>query len=334
MASLEHVIVIGASAGGVNALLTIAGQLPPAFPAAVCIVQHIGRNPSLLPKLLRFRGSNPAEHVKDGDRLVSGMLYVAPPDCHILVRGDSLHLSRGPKENYARPAIDPLFRSAALSHGPRVIGVLLTGQMDDGTAGLQAIKDCGGTVVVQDPATAEEPEMPRNALKHVAVDHCVPLDRIAPLLMRLVHRAPATAPPVPPRLAKEVAINEGAATVQQLEGIATPSTLTCPDCGGTLWEMKEHRPLRYRCHTGHAFSPVSLARAQQEVAEEALWNAVRALREREILLRRLAAVATGLGETGQASASVAEADRLHAQADALEEMAAGQRPVEPVNAAA
>jgi two-component system chemotaxis response regulator CheB len=335
MAPSNHLVVIGASAGGVNALLTIAGQLPPGFAAPVCIAQHIGRDPSLLPELLGYRGANPARHASNGERLVPGTLHVAPPDCHLLVEDGIVRLNRGPKENHARPAIDPLFRSAAFSHGPRVIGILLTGQMDDGTAGLQAIKDCGGTVIVQDPATAEEPEMPRNALMHVAVDHCVPLDRIAPLLVQLVQGdAGIAAPPVPLQVAREVAINQGDATVQQLEGIASPSTLTCPDCGGNLWEMKDHRPLRYRCHTGHAFSPVSLARAQQDVAEQALWSAVRALREREILLRRLAGVATGLGDAAQVGAAQAEADRLQQQSRVLEAMAVGHRPSEPLDAAA
>lgn len=184
--SYEPVVVIGASAGGVHALLQIAERLPRFFPAPVCIVQHIGSNPSLLPELLRFRGPNPAMHAEDGQRLTAGTLHVAPPDRHMLLEGDRLRLTHGPKENHARPAIDPLFRSAALSHGPAVVGVVLTGQMDDGTAGLKAVKDCGGTVVVQDPASAEAPEMPRSALRNVAVDHCVALDEIPSLLVRLV----------------------------------------------------------------------------------------------------------------------------------------------------
>ncbi|HZN46751.1 MAG TPA: chemotaxis protein CheB, partial [Ramlibacter sp.] len=151
--SYEHVVVIGASGGGVAALLEISGRLPAPFPAPVCIVQHIGTNPSLLPELLRFRGPNPATHAEHGQRLVPGTLHVAPPDRHMLIEGDTLLLTHGPKENHTRPAIDPLFRSAAAAFGPRAIAVILTGQMDDGTAGARAVKDCGGTLVVQDPAT-------------------------------------------------------------------------------------------------------------------------------------------------------------------------------------
>jgi two-component system chemotaxis response regulator CheB len=318
--SYDHVIVIGASAGGVHALLELAERLPPFFPAPICIVQHIGANPSLLPELLRFRGQNHAMHAEHGQQLTPGTLHVAPPDCHMLLEGDRLHLTHGPKENHARPAIDPLFRSAAASMGPGVIGVILTGQMDDGTAGLAAIKDCGGVAVVQDPASAAEPAMPRSALKHVAVDHCVPLADLPALLTRLVSRPePVARPPVPEHVIREVAINRGEATVEDLKDLGLPSTLTCPDCGGGLWEMKEARPLRYRCHTGHAFSALSLAQAQKESSEHALWSGVRALREREMLLRRMVTVAEALGDDAQAQAAQAEAERVKRQSDALQE---------------
>lgn len=318
----SHVVVIGASAGGVNALIEISRNLPPSFPAPVCIVQHVGNNPSVMPDLLRYRGPNHALHVEDGQRLATGTLHVAPPDRHLLLEGDTLRLTHGPKENHVRPAIDPLFRSAAASWGPRVIGVVLTGQMDDGAAGLKAIHDCGGIAIVQDPASAVEPEMPRNALAAVPADHCVPLSEIAPLLQRLVGtRAPPPEKPVPEQVVREVAINRGEATVENLAAIATPSTLTCPDCGGSLWEVRDARPLRYRCHTGHAYSSVSLGRAQQEGAELTLRSGVRALREREILLRRVASIAEATGDTAQAAAARAHADRLQEQMRRLVEMA-------------
>jgi two-component system chemotaxis response regulator CheB len=325
--SFDHVVVIGASAGGVHALLEIAEQLPAFFSAPVCIVQHIGSNRSLLPELLRFRGPNPATHAEDGQRLTPGTLHVAPPDRHVLIEGDRLRLTQGPRENHARPAIDPLFRSAALTFGPGVIGVVLTGQMDDGTAGLKAIKDCGGIAIVQDPATAAEPEMPRSAVRNVAVDHCVPLAGVAPLLQRLVGtREPRPRPPVPQEVLREVAINRGHATVENLQQIAAPSSLTCPDCGGSLWEMKDGRPLRYRCHTGHAYSSLSLAGAQKDASEHALWSSVRALREREMLLRRMAAIAATMGDSVQAAAGQAHAERIRQQAEALQEFAESVPP--------
>jgi two-component system chemotaxis response regulator CheB len=321
-------VVIGASAGGVHALLEIAEKLPPFFPAPVCIVQHVGSNPSLLPELLRYKGPNHAMHAEDGQRLTSGTLHIAPPDRHMLLEGDRLRLTIGPKENHARPAIDPLFRSAALSFGPAVIGVVLTGQMDDGTAGLKAVKDCGGTAIVQDPRGAAEPEMPRSALRHVAVDHCVPLPHIPELLVRLVGSGEARRrPPVPEEVVREVAINRGDATVEDLKHIAAPSSLTCPDCGGSLWEMKEPKPLRYRCHTGHAYSALSLATAQKEASEHALWSSVRALREREMLLRRMAGIASALGDQAQATAGQAHADQIRQQAEALQGFAESVPPV-------
>lgn len=320
--AFSHVVVIGASAGGVHALLEISRALPRFFPVPVCIVQHVGNNPSLMPQLLRYRGPNHAMHAEDGQRLSSGTLHVAPPDRHMLLVGDTLRLTQGPKENHARPAIDPLFRTAALSWGSRVIGVVLTGQMDDGAAGLKAIHDCGGITIVQDPASAVEPEMPRNALAAVPADHCVPLAEIAPLLQRLVGAAPpAPAQPAPEHVIREVAINRGEATMENLAAIAAPASLTCPDCGGSLWEVKEARPLRYRCHTGHAYSVVSLGRAQQESAELAMRSSVRALREREMLLRRVAAIAESTGDAAQAAAGRAHADRLQQQIRGLVELA-------------
>jgi two-component system, chemotaxis family, protein-glutamate methylesterase/glutaminase len=326
--SFEHLVVIGASTGGVHALLAISDALPPSFPAPVCIVQHIGSNPSILPELLRFRGANMALHPEDVQPLTPGTLFVAPPDRHMLVEDGMLRLTHGPRENHARPAIDPLFRSAALNYGPQAIGIVLTGQMDDGTAGLKAIKECGGTAIVQDPATALEPDMPRSALANVPVDYCVALQDIVPLLLTLV-KAPAVTrrSPVPQTVAREVAINRGEANMQMLQDIATPSSLTCPDCGGSLWEMKEDKPLRYRCHTGHAFGALSLAQAQKDGSEHALWATVRALREREALLRRMARVSDATGDPAQARAGRAEAERIAAQARSLEDMAETVPPI-------
>lgn len=320
--SYEHVIVIGASTGGVSALLEISAALPSRFPAPVCIVQHIGNGPSLLPELLRFRAANHAMHAEDGQRLMPGTLHIAPPDRHLLVEGDTLRLTHGPKENHARPAIDPLFRTAAASFGPRAIGVVLTGQMDDGTAGLQAIKDCGGIAIVQDPDTAVEASMPRSAVCNVDVDHVVALEAIGPLLAQLTERpAPPRREAVPEHVAQEVAINRGAGTVEKLKTIAKPSPLTCPDCGGGLWEVLGGKPLRYRCHVGHAYTALSLKDAQKNTAEEALWSTMRALREREMLLRRMAGIAASLGDDSQAEAGTAEADRLQEQVRKLRELA-------------
>jgi two-component system, chemotaxis family, protein-glutamate methylesterase/glutaminase len=195
---------------------------------------------------------------------------------------------------------------------------VLTGELDDGTAGLAAIKDCGGLALVQDPATALAPGMPASALTHVAVDSCLPLAEIAPALADLAGRTqPMPAAPAPERLQREHAVFEGRTPVENLKALGKPSGLTCPDCGGGLWEMDDARPLRYRCHTGHAFTSRSLESAQVEQAEHSLWSSVRSLQEREILLRRLAVVAELTGDPSQAEAGRRQADKVKAQAQQL-----------------
>jgi two-component system chemotaxis response regulator CheB len=325
---MTFLVVIGASAGGVHALLRLAEALPRNFPAPVCVVQHVGNHPSLLPELLSFRGDLPAVHPTEGELLRAGTIYVAPPDHHVLVEGPRLKVTHGPRENHSRPAIDPLFRSAAATWGARVIGVVLTGQLDDGAAGLKTVKECGGITIVQDPASAAQPEMPLAALAATTVDHCVTLEELAPLLQRLVAtRAPAEGTPAPEHVATELAIMQGDDRVDTLATIADPSTLTCPDCSGTLWEVRDRKPLRYRCHTGHAFTAGTLAHAQQEGAEGALWSAVRALRERALLHRRLASIAAATGEAEQAAAGERQAARLDQQVQELRAMAQAEDEV-------
>ena len=286
----EPVIVIGASAGGVNAILELAPALPRNFPAPILFVQHIGAHRSELYKLVNARGPNRAVTASDGDVPRPGTIHIAPPDHHMLLDGHVIRLSRGPKEHHARPAIDPLFRSAALDYGPRAIGVVLTGMLDDGSAGLRAIKDCGGTAVVQDPADAHAPSMPQSALACVDADHVVPLAALGPLLYELASRpGGATGLPEPPAvLTREHAISNGSDGMENLQAIASPSPFTCPDCGGVLFELDDKRPVRLRCHTGHAFSLRSLASQQEELSSAALWTSLRLLQEKEAILRRLA----------------------------------------------
>jgi two-component system chemotaxis response regulator CheB len=315
-------VAIGSSSGGVDALLELAGTMPPRFPAIVLVTQHIGDHPSILPELMRARGPNHAMHPHDGDKPVPGTIYVAPPDHHMLLDRDRIRLFRGPRENYCRPAIDPMFRSVALSLRSHAIGVVLTGQLDDGTAGLKAIKQCGGWAIVQDPATAPQPSMPASALANVEVDFRLRIDEIVPAILRIVGGGePAHARAMPPEsLQREQMIHHGRQVMENLSAIGQPSGLTCPDCGGGLWELSEQKPLRYRCHTGHAFSAQSLQYAQGESTEHSLWSGVRSLQEREILLRRVAMVARAQGDEAQAQAAQEQADHAHAQAKQLVRM--------------
>jgi len=235
----EHdIIVIGASAGGVEALKALIAGLPANLPAALFVVLHIpAQSPSLLPEILSRAGRLAATHAADGAPIRRGQIYVAPPDQHLLVERGRLRVVRGPRENRYRPAVDPLFRTAALAYGPRVVGVILTGALDDGTAGLLAIKQRGGVAVVQDPAEALYSGMPRSALEHVAVDYCMPLAEIAPLLARLIGEPTQEEGmyPMPEELEQEVRLAEiDIAALTDDEHPGTPSAFSCPECGGVL----------------------------------------------------------------------------------------------------
>jgi two-component system, chemotaxis family, protein-glutamate methylesterase/glutaminase len=317
-AGRRDIVAIGASAGGIRVLLELAASLPAAFSASVLIVQHIGAHPSRLPELLTRAGPNPASHAVHGMQLEHGRLYVAPPDCHVIVHRGHIRLWHGAKENHARPAIDPLFRSAAIAYGPRVIGVVLTGRLDDGTAGLQAIKVCGGETVVQDPEEAEERSMPSSAMANVAIDHVTTRSGLGALLAALVAR-PLTgmgSPKVPEDLLREhqLSISEGN-SMEHLDAIATPSKITCPDCHGVLFELRDKHPHRYRCHTGHAYTARTLASTQAMRTEEAIFSAMRALHEREALLRAMSERCRAVGEVVEAERYAQEAKHvaLHAK---------------------
>lgn len=320
-----RLVVIGASAGGVHALRALVSGLPADFPAALLIVLHVGAHPSLMPALLSARGPLKAKHAIDGEPIAPGHIRMAPPDHHLLVDGRRLRLSRGPKEHHSRPAIDPLFRSAALAMGPAVIGVVLTGRLDDGTAGLQAIKACGGMAVVQHPSDAIESSMPSSALRYVEVDHCVPLAAMAGLLVALVGAKAASAPPAPLGLARHehaLSLSEGD-PMEHLQAIASPSPFVCPDCKGGLWEMRDTQPRRYRCHTGHAFTLRTLQHAQGEATDEALWGALRALQEKELLLRALQSQQRDEGDEGEAARLQGRIGQLAEQADVLRRLLEG-----------
>lgn len=288
----HDVIVIGASAGGVEALVTLAGSLPTNLPAAVFVVLHIpAESPSLLPDILNRAGPLRASHPADGETIQQGRIYIAPPDQHLLVEEGVVRIIRGPKENRHRPAIDPLFRSAARTYGTRVVGVILTGSLDDGTAGLLAIKRRGGVAVVQDPQDTLFSSMSLSAIAHVEVDHVVPLSAIGPLLVHLAHEQAAAegSYPVPKDLEMETKLAAmDMSEMQNGEHVGTPSVFSCPECGGVLWEMHDGNLLRFRCRVGHAFSVDSVLAGQSEAVEEALWTALKTLEENVSLSRRMA----------------------------------------------
>ncbi|WP_448205796.1 chemotaxis protein CheB [Azospirillum sp. sgz302134] len=286
----RDILVIGASAGGVTALQSLFAGMPKDCPATVFVVQHIAGQQSVLPRLLTRAGWLPAFHPKDGEPVRRGWIHVAPPDHHLLVKNGRTLVRRGARENRTRPAIDPLFRSAAVAYGPRLVGVILTGTLDDGTAGLRAVKRCGGLAVVQDPEDAEWPDMPRNAMAHVVPDHCVPLSDMPALLARLLAEPAGPRVPIPPDVAVEASIpeKEFSTVPDDTNAVGRPSPLSCPDCGGNLSEIEDGPLIRYRCKVGHAFSPNTLAQLHKESVEHALWVALRTHEDRVALFERLA----------------------------------------------
>lgn len=290
----RDIIVIGASAGGVQALSTLVADLPKNLPAAVFIVLHIPSNaPSLLPDILERLSTLPVTHAVDGEPIRHGKVYVAPPDQHLLIEGEHVKLVHGPKENLHRPSIDALFRSAARWAGPRVIGVVLTGARDDGALGMRAIKQRGGLAIVQDPLEAAFPSMPLSVLQDVTVDYTLPLGEIAALLNTLSRETADDEGryPVPDEIELESRIAaqkmDSEELIASVERLGKISKLTCPDCHGALWEVNDEDLLRYRCHVGHAFSAEALNEGQSAMLEEALWSAVRALEEQMMLSKRI-----------------------------------------------
>lgn len=289
-APVQHphdIVVVGASAGGVEALRRLVASLPSGFGASVFVVLHLPINAhSALPQIMARAGCVPVRHAADSEEPVRGTIYVAPPDVHLLLRPGTMQLSHGPTENGHRPAIDPLFRSAAASYGPRVIGVVLSGVLDDGAAGLLAISQSGGITVVQDPDDALYPAMPLAALQSVPVDVVAPVDEIGQTLSRLtMHPIPRVADPAAPEIDDytERALEGGGAL--EMEG--RPSRFTCPDCGGALWEARDEADTKFRCRVGHSWTSMALLEQQASTLEQALWTALRALAERADLARRM-----------------------------------------------
>jgi two-component system chemotaxis response regulator CheB len=286
----KDVIVIGSSAGGVEALRRLCADLPADLPAAVLVTQHLSPSArSVLPQLLTKAGPLPAATPRDGEALELGRIYVAGPDHHLLVRPGHLLTRRGPFENRTRPAVNALFRSAAIAYGSRVIGVVLTGLLDDGTDGLIAIKAVGGTSVVQDPADAEWPSMPRNALKRDHVDQAVKLDDMGALLSRLCREEAGPSIPAPEDYMVEdrIAAQDFASLNEAVETPGRASKISCPDCGGVLNQIDIDKEIRFRCQVGHAFTPLGLAAMQSDELERALGVAARTHRDRMRLFEQM-----------------------------------------------
>jgi two-component system, chemotaxis family, protein-glutamate methylesterase/glutaminase len=306
----REIVVVGGSAGHSSRSPKSCVIFRPILALQSPVVIHFpGSVTSALPRILSRAGLLPARHARNEEPIRPGRLYIAPPDCHLFLEDGNVRLTRGPKENGHRPAIDPLFRSAAHHYGSQVIGVLLSGNLDDGTAGLLTIKQRGGVAVVQNPETALHSGMLRSAVDHVKVDHIVPVEAMPELLTRLT----AQVAPLAEVSAMEphdhnpsVSLDEVALADRKTQA-GIPSTMTCPECHGTLWEHREGELIGFRCRVGHAFTEEALLAIQAEQLEAALWTALRALEEHSALSRRLALRASNRGYSHSASAFTEQA---------------------------
>lgn len=326
----KHLVVIGASGGGIEALRTLAAGLSGKFPGSVCVVLHTAPDAlGVLDGILARSGPLPATNAVNGEQLKPGHIYVAPPDYHLVVEPGRLRVTKGPRENRFRPAIDPLFRSAAQVYGPGAIGVILTGSLDDGSDGLWAIKQLGGTAIVQDPADAMYSSMPQNALQHVSADYVLPVAEIAATLNDLVS-APveAAAHAVPEQLEIEVkiAMEENPVDIG-LEKIGKPSRFACPECHGVLLELKDGPRTKFRCHTGHAYTVATLLAAVSEGIEDAMWSAIRALEEGRLLMTRMAEHFRASHDAPDIRTLEARAEEARRQSDAIRELLMQRDPL-------
>jgi two-component system chemotaxis response regulator CheB len=337
----RDILAIGTSAGGVDALVFLAARLQRNLPASVLVTIHLPRHSrSSLDEVLTRAGPLPATFAADGDALRKSHIYIAPPDRHLIVDGDRISLGEGPRENNARPAIDPMLRSAAVCCGSRTIGVVLTGTLGDGASGLWTVHRSGGITVVQDPKDAAFAEMPMTALNRAKPDHIAALKDIPSLLASLAHEPAGEAKTLPRSIQFEVEIaRTGRSDMEHMDKFGRRSVLSCPDCGGVMWEIDEGDLSRFRCHVGHTYTAELMSLALDENLRHALASAVRALEERAALARKLYHQARNGGhrllaetwagkvkeferETDIIRNSTRRMDRLAAQADAAKQSAA------------
>ena len=297
---------------------TIVAGLPTNLHAAVFIVIHTAPDgPALLDLLLTRSGRLRAHYTTDGEPIRPGDIYLAPPDRHLVLRPDCVRVTRGPRENRFRPAVDPLFRTAAVAHGRRVIGIIVSGGQDDGAAGLAAIKRRGGTAIVQDPEEAIANGMPRAAARHVRVDFTARAVEIPKLVVRLVQEQKDRGDtPMSDDLPPDIA-EAGRDAIHESEQLGPPSPFTCPDCGGTLWQSEDGDLLQFQCHVGHRYGGASLESAQSEALDHALWAALRALEESAELRQRMAEHAESRGMSSIAADYRAQALESEARAEAI-----------------
>ena len=320
----KRVVVIGASAGGIDAIRVLVSGIPEAFTAAICIVIHTSpESPGVLAEILNRSGPLPVSQASDRERLEGGHIYVAAPDRHLIIEPGRLRVTKGPREHRFRPSIDPLFRSAAQVFGPNAIGVVLTGNLDDGAAGLWTIKKLGGIAIVQDPSEALFSSMPLQALTTADVDHVVPLAHIPRLLVDLTSGRPVEAEPSPVPRHVEVEIDiakEKNPRDAGLEQIGKPSPYACPECHGVLLEIDDDGRVRFRCHTGHAYSLDSLLAAINDGIENSMSTAMRSIEEASLLMNDIADQLRLRNRSDESARMMDASERAKQQAEAIRQL--------------
>ena len=327
----HDVVVIGASSGGIDGLIELLSGLPDDLPAALFVVLHVRPDlPSQLPAILNRVGTLPAAHAVDGEPIRRGRVYIAPPGMQTYLHRGRIAVRRGPQENLHRPAVDPLFRTAAHHYGSRVIGIVLSGALDDGAAGLAAIKAAGGIAIVQDPDDAAVRDMPMHAMERATADHVVRIAALPPLLIDLINeeaRAELVAE-IPLETVEEAGATE---PFKRSEEMGTLSNVTCPECQGNLWEVRGADGIRFRCRVGHAYTEAALDAAQSQSVERALWSALKALEERVALIRKLAAQARRRGHESVATMFDERSRTVDKDVRAIHNLIVSSETLEPVS---
>ena len=320
----RDIVVIGASLGGIEALTGLVQQLPADFAASILVVQHTSEHsPAVLAQILTNRGPLQAINAEDGIQPRHGRIYVAPPDRHLLLTEGGIRVVFGPRENRSRPAIDPLFRTAAANYRSRVVGVVLTGLLSDGAAGLGAVERCGGLALVQEPGSAAFPDMPRHALAATKAARQVALPELGQLLAKLVREQAPEPPPVPEAIRIEVQLTERAMKSDNWHEVPSTSTdFTCPECSGAIRKVDDNGVTRFRCRVGHAYTGDDLMAAKNDRVEEALWVALQTLQERAQMLEVMAGDDRGRGWERSAGTLEVRAKEAHGHAEQLREFIA------------
>ncbi|MCY0386561.1 chemotaxis protein CheB [Robbsia sp. Bb-Pol-6] len=330
----NRIVAIGSSAGGIETLCALFEHLPASVDAAFFVTQHLSPSyqsklPSVLNRCTRLKAVHPPT---EGMVVERGMIYVAPSDHHLLVEGDRVFVARGPKENRFRPSVDALFRSVAYVYGPRAIGVVLSGALDDGTSGLWSIKRLGGVAVVQDPAEATFDSMPVSAIEHVEIDYSLPVAAMAQLVMRLaaepVARAPDGVEADRQRMRLETSIlADGDAFSKGVTQLGDYTPFTCPECAGVLVRVREGGGARFRCHTGHGYTSGALIIGIVEKTEAGYWAVMRGLEEAAMLLDAVGGTQNAVGDRATATLFREEAARAKMQSRELRRLVLSEQRV-------